>query len=764
MLNQKNRNLTALLLSGALVAALTVGLLPSGHSAAATPNHPLLSEVYADTNVSYEPEEYVAVTNPTSSALDVSGWTLRLNGKDVSFPAATTIVPKQTLYVTKTATTFEQELQQTPQFEYGSDSDRNVPQMVVAGAVPTLSNAGAQVLLLDANGQTVDAMVYGNEVAPSGWTGAAVPTVSEGTMLVRERDEVTGVLPDSDSAQDWNHLRVYQAGQSRFGAPTFSFAGTVQPYSSPDNSFATVVALLNSATTSIDLNVYEFQSMQLLEPIKDALARGVHVRIFLEGQPVGGLVDQGKYVAQQIIGAGGEVRFIVSDTDNGIYKRYRFDHAKYAIIDGNRALVQSENWKSTGVPADNSYGNRGWGIILNDRDTAQFYLKVFNSDWNTAAKDSFPYTASDSRWGAPSAGFAPDATIGTGGYVGNFKSQEVNGEFNVTPIFAPDSTFLHENSIMGLAKQVQHELLVEQLYIHKHWGSPSAGDTVDTAPNLYLEEVINAARRGVKVRVVLDSAFLHPEDPRDNQYTVQYINDIAAREGLDMQAKLVDLSATHYEKIHNKGMIADGHKVLVSSINWSKNSPENNREAGVIVDNTEVAAYYQSLFWYDWTGGAQSWNPEQPKGNAPVVINEVMYRTGGYDSSREYVELYNPNNVSVDLTGYKLSNKSGNFTIPSDTVVPAHSFLMVGKDSAQFAAYKGFGLDVSGMKLTLTNTGDDLQLKNASGATIDEVAWNNYVNGWSLATPSGQVLSRKAVGADTDTVNDWTITQPNPKK
>lgn len=746
-----------------MTAGLVAGLLPAAHTSASSVNHPILTEVYADTNASYEPEEYVAVTNPTSSSINLGNWTLQISGRNILFPSSASLAPNQTIYVTKTASNFKQELLITPQFEYGSDSDASVPQMTVPGTVPTLSNTGGQVLLLNAGGATVDAMIYGSGAAVSGWSGASVPTVTEGTMLVREKDETTGLHPDTDSAKDWEHLRVYQAGQSRFGAETYSYAGTIQPYSSPDNSFATLTALLNSATSSIDLNVYEFQSLQLLEPVKNALARGVKVRVFLEGQPVGGLIDQGKYVAQQIENAGGDVRFIVSDTTNAIYKRYRFDHAKYAIIDNKRIFVQSENWKKTGVPADNSFGNRGWGIIVNDTQTAGKFLNVFNSDWNTASKDSFPYTASHSKWGAPSAGFVPDDSVGTGNYPA-FTTKEINGEFKVTPIFAPDSTFLRTQSIIGLAKQAQQTLLVEQLYIHKHWGSPAAGDTVATHPNIYLEEVINTARRGVKVRVLLDSAFLDASDPRDNQYTVQYLNDIAAAERLDLQAKLVDTAGTRFEKIHNKGMIADGRQVLVSSINWSKNSPENNREAGVIVDNTEVAAYYESLFWYDWTGGAQTWNPEQPKGTAPVQIHEVMYATGGYDSTREYVELYNPNNASVDLSGYKLSNKSGNFTLPNGTVVPARSFLTVGKDSAQFSTYKGFGLDVSGMNLTLTNTGDHLQLKNPSGTTVDNVAWNNYVSGWSLSTSSGQVLSRKAVGYDTDSSGDWLTTLPNPKQ
>ncbi|ARU63158.1 hypothetical protein CBW65_20860 [Tumebacillus avium] len=760
----QSKKFTSVLLSAMLSAGLIAGMLPVLHTSAAAVTYPLITEVYADTNVSYEPEEFIAVTNPTASSLSIGGWYLQVGSNKLVFPAGTSLAAGQTVYVTKTATTFNSEMLFQANFEYGSNSDNAVPQMTLTGSVPSLANAGSAVYLYNASGVNIDAIAYGTGSATTGWTGASVPNVSAGTLLVREKDEVSGQYPDSNAASDWEHLRVYQAGQSRFGAPTYSYAGTIQPYSSPDNSFATLANLINSATTSIDLNVYEFQSLQLLDVIKNALARGVNVRVFLEGQPVGGLVDDSKYVSQQIVNAGGQVRYIISDTSNGIYKRYRFDHAKYAIVDGKSVFTQSENWKSTGVPYNQNYGNRGWGIIVNDTQTAQFFSGIFNSDWNTLSKDSFPYTANNTKYGAPAGGFKPDtSTPPTGSYAGGFKSKAVNGEFRVTPIFAPDSTYLQQNSIIGLARQAQDTLLVEQLYIHKHWGTTSSG-SVETTPDIYLEEVIDAGRRGVKVRVLLDSAFLDASDPRDNQYTVQYINGIAAAEGLDMQAKLIDLPAVGIEKIHNKGMIADSNKSLISSINWSDNSPSNNREAGVIVENTEVAAYYESLFWHDWTGGAQSWNPETAKGTANIQINEVMYQTGGFDATREYVELYNPNNASYDLTGYKLSNKSGNYTLPSGTVIPAHSYLMVGKDSTGFSAYKGFGLDVSGMSLTLTNTGDNLLLKNSAGTTVDNVAWNNYVTNWSLYTNDGQVLSRKSPTLDTNASSDWMVTLPNPKK
>jgi phosphatidylserine/phosphatidylglycerophosphate/cardiolipin synthase-like enzyme len=58
-------------------------------------------------------------------------------------------------------------------------------------------------------------------------------------------------------------------------------------------------------------------------------------------------------------------------------------------------------------------------------------------------------------------------------------------------------------------------------------------------------------------------------------------------------------------RVHNKGIIVDGKRVLVSSQNWSGDGFLRNRDAGVIVDDTEIAGYYESIFLDDWNTRAR---------------------------------------------------------------------------------------------------------------------------------------------------------------
>jgi phosphatidylserine/phosphatidylglycerophosphate/cardiolipin synthase-like enzyme len=40
--------------------------------------------------------------------------------------------------------------------------------------------------------------------------------------------------------------------------------------------------------------------------------------------------------------------------------------------------------------------------------------------------------------------------------------------------------------------------------------------------------------------------------------------------------------------------------VLVSSQNWSTDGTLYNRDAGVIIDNAQVAKYFEQIFEHDW--------------------------------------------------------------------------------------------------------------------------------------------------------------------
>ncbi|MDD5419445.1 MAG: phospholipase D-like domain-containing protein, partial [Methanomicrobiaceae archaeon] len=160
-------------------------------------------------------------------------------------------------------------------------------------------------------------------------------------------------------------------------------------------------------------------------------------------------------------------------------------------------------------------------------------------------------------------------------------------EARVTPVLSPDTSHL----ILEMLERAESHIAIEQAYIR----NASA-----TELNPFLNAAIDASRRGVAVRVLLDSSWFNVEGDADNDEMVALINRIARQENLPLEARCADLAANNLEKIHTKGVIVDGREVLVSSINWNENSPNFNREAGVIIEHPEIGAYFMAAFLDDW--------------------------------------------------------------------------------------------------------------------------------------------------------------------
>ena len=213
--------------------------------------------------------------------------------------------------------------------------------------------------------------------------------------------------------------------------------------------------------------------------------------------------------------------------------------------------------------------------------------------------DSFPFTANDltygNKYGCPPPDFVPNRTILTGSYSHPFESKTISGKFNISPVLAPDTSLMQIVSVIGMMKGAKISVYVEQLYIYKNWGTRA-----DPKPNPFLEAVINASRRGCEVKILLDSMY----GREHNEETIEYVNGIAVDEKLCLEAKLINNEAVGLNKTHNKGVIVDCREVLISSINWNEYSPTNNREAGIIIENEDVAEFYTDVFLYDWYDGS----------------------------------------------------------------------------------------------------------------------------------------------------------------
>lgn len=727
--------------------------------ACATPSQPpapgrghtdlLLVEVYPNGLDPDGADQFIRIYNPLDISVDLTGWSLGDTKVRATFPPATRIEPGQSLYIARTAAGFRRAMGAGPDFVWTPRRSTADPPSLHGGATFQLGRDRGVAILRDEAGRPVDALVYGGlpGASPLGWKGGPVPAPSPGEIIDRARDEASwtadragGYLLDTDRAADWMQgsawfdLRVYRPGQTWFEYPTYQ-AERVVAYAAPESSYVVLTELLARAEERIDLNVYDFTLLPIARQLAAAARRGVQVRLLMEAGSMARLSNQERYVARLVREAGGEVRWMVNDPGRGVHGRYVFNHAKYGVIDGKSVFVQSENMVRHGVPQDPSFGNRGWGVIVEDRGLAAYLSRVFASDWVPAYGDSVEYKPG-TPLGPPPDGFEPEDGVLRGDYPHPFPPLSVRGPVQVTPVLAPDHALLESKGVIGLMRQARESLYIEQQYVHLHWGDVDGAP--ELTPNIYLTEAIAAARRGVRVRILLSDAYLDPENAKDNTRTVAYVNALARQSGLDMEARIVRSDVTLFEKIHNKGIIVDERKVLVSSINWSRNSPTNNREVSLLIDHPEVGRYFSDLFIYDWYDGTPAPYP---------LITEV-------DAAAGFVEVTYYGQRPRDIGGWSLRTPAGTVVLPSRTILAPGRALVITSDSEGLRQRFGRISQVVELPgLRLGGVRGEVRLIRSS-RVVDALAWG-MERPWKLADPGSAPLCRPNPGKDTNTSLDW---------
>lgn len=526
----------------------------------------LVEEVYYHARP-HRKNEYVCIVNAGNEEVNLSGWYITTQPwkradkqNKIIFPCIY-IKPSERIYITQNATSFKKETGFEPDFEYYNCS--SIPDLERRGSF-IMSNRGGTVCLKDDYNHTIDAIVYGDLNYIEGWNGKPVENVEEGVILKRKD------LQDTNTSIDWEYNRTFVIGQSNFKA----WRGKVDKaiaFCSPDCSYDVVSHEIKNAEEML-INVYIFTNPFIAEILNSSNAE---IKLFLDGNVIGGIPMEERWIAY-MLSKKGEVRYMLKDEDNGIYKRYNYNHAKYVIYD-DRCIIQSANFVKSGIPVDNTYGNREWGIVLESKNLSSFLTQVFEYDWNPSFQDSILFDEESFTHGKPPSDFSISYSIPKGDYIPVFSPFYFNSSFNATLILSPDNA---EEQIMEMIDSAENEILVEQAYIQKEWSK---------GINPFLKKLIEKNESGVSVKLILNYNPRYKSTSSMNKETINFLNE-----------KKISAKLKECLEVHNKGMIVDGSKVLISSINWGENSVRNNREVGVIIESEEIASYFEKIFWYDW--------------------------------------------------------------------------------------------------------------------------------------------------------------------
>ena len=352
--------------------------------------------------------------------------------------------------------------------------------------------------------------------------------------------------------------------------------GPIIAYASPDSTFAVTKRLLDSAQRSILIGIYDFTADHVKQLVLAALRRGVKVELMLD---LDGQAEQRMFDELERFGAD------CTPAPSCSSKRARYfrsSHEKVVVIDDEWSLVQSGNYsdhsiplnvQDGGDPAHFVTGNRDMGLAVRSRQLAAFFRRILEADIRlevrapraaaafAAAADAFLVEAAPRN--APEQLF-PSRTF------------QLTTPLTVLPVMSPDN---YMKEVPALLEAARESILIEQQYIRA------------TQPNVI--ELLSAikrardARPGLDVRIVLGKVF----SAADLEKERANLKELKTKYGLALGTNIRYVNTDRLVHCHNKTILIDGDRVLVSSQNWSNAAVSENREAGLWLKHPGIAAY-----------------------------------------------------------------------------------------------------------------------------------------------------------------------------
>ncbi|MCX6138443.1 MAG: CotH kinase family protein [Ignavibacteriales bacterium] len=140
-----------------------------------------------------------------------------------------------------------------------------------------------------------------------------------------------------------------------------------------------------------------------------------------------------------------------------------------------------------------------------------------------------------------------------------------------------------------------------------------------------------------------------------------------------------------------------------------------------------------------------------------VVINEINYKSSPLFDTEDWIELYNPANGPVDVSGWKFRDDHANeFTFPPLSSIGGRSYLVLARDTTKFLSLRSSIRPVAGgFGFGLMNEGQKIQLTDDAGNIVDEVAYGSTGKWSPLPNGTGATLALTNPQGDNSLPEQW---------
>lgn len=709
----------------------------------------------------YGSGEAAAIINLAPYTVPLTGWCLDdapSSTSRVCFPAGAEIGPGQILWLAQNGDGFY------PVWGFDADWAAQVaerPVSLLSGSWPGFTDGGEAAYLISGT-HIVDAMAYGTGTITQGWSGPPVlypyDGFAEGQVLYRKLDPATGLpVPDTDTAADWAQDPADPLLGRKLRYPGWDLEALFFPAEitattgvtiavAPEGSLSLTLQTIAQAHRSLRIEGYTLESLPVYEAIQERIRAGVVVTVLLESQPTGGMSSAEKWIAQRLHHPPtSTVYFIGKDA-----ARYRFQHAKFILVDDRLALISSDNFAERSMPSDpivnGTAGHRGFLLATDSPGVVARLAEVFRRDADPIHADVAPYTDAY----APPAGYVPLPPPDWTTYTAPFSQALATTATTLTVLHSPEHLLRPDDGLLGLLGRVGDGDTVAVMQLNEPVTWTDGVGEVGVNPRV--RTLVAAARRGASVRILLDEYY----DTGTNFSTCLYLNEVARADDLNLTCRLGNVTGLG---VHAKVFFVqagDEKWVHIGSVNGTETSHKANREVALQFASAEAYDFLMAVFEHDW---ARAHAPLIFRLYLPLVlrdyvppadyplITEVFINPPGDDAGKEWIEIYNPG-PTVEIGGWTIGDAinigdygDGRYGFPAGAQLLPGQVIVVAACAPNFAAVYGFNPTYewtncdplvpdltpagawAGFGLALGNAQDEVLLLKPDGVLVDSVAW-----------------------------------------
>lgn len=295
---------------------------------------------------------------------------------------------------------------------------------------------------------------------------------------------------------------------------------------------------INNSSQSIDIAVYGYSSVPAIEnAIKSAMNRGVKIRLVYD------LNEKGENIYPDTP----TLTHLLSDnmSDKNSSEASNIMHNKFYIFDDKILITGSANLSHTDMSGFNSNSI----VVINSPEAAKIYKREFEQMYGGNfhnAKKILP------------------------------KSKISFDDTELTIYFSPKDKAI-SNAVLPLINKAERYIYIPIFIL---------------TDRRITEALINAKKRGVDVRVIIDALNASVRHSKHNE----------------LRAGGISVKTENYAgKMHSKSLVVDDMYTVIGSMNFSFTGENKNDENLVLIKDSTIAKEYKNFFIYQWNRIDNKW-------------------------------------------------------------------------------------------------------------------------------------------------------------